>query len=112
MTLGERLKELRTERGLYLKDISELLNVGVSTISAYERNDKRPKPESIVKIAKFYGVTTDDLLGSENSVSDLESEIPEGVKVLRRMKSMTPEARAKMIQIMNMLIEQEEGNNK
>ena len=106
MTLGENLKQLRIERGLLQSDISDLLSIGVSTISAYERDDKKPKHESLIKLSDYYGVTVDYLLGTESSVEELETEFPEGVKVLRRAsKELTPEAKDTMIKLMKAFLE-------
>ncbi|MCT4542819.1 MAG: helix-turn-helix domain-containing protein [Vallitalea sp.] len=108
MTLGERIKYLRNERGLYQRDLANVLDIAVTTISGYERDDRRPNPETLKQIADFFGVTVDYLLGEENSVDSLEQEFPEGIKVLRRAtKELTPEARAKMVKLMKAFLEDE-----
>ena len=109
MTLGKRLKNLRMERGLYQKHISDLLGIGISTISAYERNDKKPKQESLIKLADYYGVTVDYLLGQDKTIDNLEEEFPEGIQVLRRAsKELTLKAKAKMIKLMKAFLEEDE----
>ncbi|QUH29624.1 helix-turn-helix transcriptional regulator [Vallitalea guaymasensis] len=109
MTLGEKIKYLRNERGLYQRDLANALNIAVTTISGYERDDRRPNPETLKQIADFFGVTIDYLVGGkESSVDYLEEEFPEGIKVLRRAtKELTPEARAKMVKLMKAFLEDE-----
>ena len=81
-------------------------------ISMYEQGKKNPSLPTIRKISEYFGVTIDALLGSKNTLSTLEEEMPEGVTLLRRMKNISPEARRKMIQIANALLEQEEKEMK
>lgn len=109
MTLGEKLKTLRNERGLYQRDVAKALDIAVTTLSGYERNDRRPNPETLRQLSDFYGVTIDYLVaGAENTVNDLEEQFPEGVKVLRRAtKELTPDARAKMVKLMKAFLEDE-----
>ena len=50
--VGERLAELRKDRGMKQKDLSEILSVSVTTISGYENNQNTPSDEIKVHIAK------------------------------------------------------------
>lgn len=60
---GERLKELRKDRGLTQKQFSEIMGVSENSISLYERNENTPDDEMKVKMAKFFNVSLDYLLG-------------------------------------------------
>jgi transcriptional regulator with XRE-family HTH domain len=64
--LGQRLKDLRVERKLSLRELSKLADVSVMSISRWENNQSDILSESITKLAKYFGVTTDYLLGLEN----------------------------------------------
>ncbi len=61
--LGERLKELRLERGLTQKQIAEKLNLNCVTYLHYEKAQREPPLGVLADIAAFYGVSTDFLLG-------------------------------------------------
>lgn len=63
MGLGEMLAALRKERKLGQKELAALLNLSVSTISNYEKGVHDPDLDTLCKLADFYGVTTDYLLG-------------------------------------------------
>lgn len=63
MNIGERLCELRQEKGYMQKDVAEILNVAPNTLSGYEKNIRKPDTETIIKMAKFYNVSSDYLLG-------------------------------------------------
>lgn len=104
----EKLKELRTSRGVLQKDLADYIGVSRAMISQYETGDKQPSRDTVQKIAEYFGVTVDYLLGNKSSLDDLEQEFPEGVQVLRRAtKELTPEAKAKMIKLMKAFLEEE-----
>jgi len=64
LTVQERLKDLRVERGLTLEQLAEATGISKSALGKYESDDyKDISPYSIVELAKFYGVSTDYLMG-------------------------------------------------
>ena len=64
LTIQERLKDLRVECGLTLEQLSAETDMSQSALGKYEADDfKDISPFSMVELAKFYGVSTDYLLG-------------------------------------------------
>lgn len=63
---GERLKELREEHNLSILALSKLLQISDATICRWENNKNDIKAEQLVVVAKFFGVSSDYLLGLEN----------------------------------------------
>lgn len=64
LTIQEKLKDLRVERYLTLEQLAEETGISKSALGKYESDDfKDISPFSIVTPAKFYGVSTDYLLG-------------------------------------------------
>ncbi len=64
LTIQERLKDLRTERKMTLEQLSEATGLSRAALGKYETDDfKDISPLSITTLAKFYGVSTDYLLG-------------------------------------------------
>ena len=65
LTIQERLKDLRVvDRGLSLEQLAEQTGLSKSALGKYESEDfKDISPFAIVTLAKFYGVSTDYLLG-------------------------------------------------
>ncbi|MEN8906996.1 MAG: helix-turn-helix transcriptional regulator [Clostridiales bacterium] len=82
---GVRLKELRIELGLNQRQLAEKFKSAKSSISNYEKNNRLPDAETIIKYANFFGVTVDYILGlsdlrsldelKENSQKDLSSSV-------------------------------------
>ncbi len=66
MEFNQRLKDLRESRDLTQVRFAEILNMTSSTISKYERGDLEPNNDTIIKIADFFDVSVDYLLGRTN----------------------------------------------
>lgn len=65
LTISERLKDLRVvDKGLTLEQLAEATKISKSTLGKYEQDDSKDmSPFNIAVLAKFYGVSTDYLLG-------------------------------------------------
>lgn len=60
---SERLKELRLEHKLTIKELSDEINISNACISRWENNLRLPNSESIIIVAKYFNVSSDYLLG-------------------------------------------------
>lgn len=63
MKLAERLKELRKERNLRQEQVAVALDVGMSTYCRYEQGKREPTASVLWRMADYYDVTVDYLLG-------------------------------------------------
>lgn len=63
MNIGRRIKNLREEHGLTQLAFAKILNVNNSTLSQYESGDRVPSDATKVKIANYFQVTLDYLMG-------------------------------------------------
>ena len=61
--LGQRLKELREERGLTQKQLADSLGLNSVTYLHYEKSQHEPPLAVLIEMAKFFDVSTDYLLG-------------------------------------------------
>ncbi|MBC2456165.1 MULTISPECIES: helix-turn-helix domain-containing protein [Clostridium] len=61
--LGDNLKILREEKNLTQAAIAKILNISPSTIGMWEQNRRSPDNDSLKKLADFFDVTIDFLLG-------------------------------------------------
>lgn len=64
--LNERIKQLRTERGLSQVDLAEKLGVSKQSVSNWENDNIQPSIEMLLKISRIFSVTTDYLLGEDS----------------------------------------------
>ena len=93
LTIQERLKDLRVERGLTLEQLSAETSISKSALGKYEADDfKDISPFSMVALAKFYGVSTDYLLGLTEQKNHPNTELDalhlgdDAIEVLRTGK--------------------------
>ncbi len=62
---GKALRELRMERGLSQKELGDIFHVCNQTISFWETGSREPNLDNLLAIAKYFGVSVDDLLNGE-----------------------------------------------
>lgn len=66
MKLAERLRELRKERTLRQEHVAVALDISMSAYCNYEQGKREPTASVIIRMADYYDVTTDYLLGRSN----------------------------------------------
>ena len=74
MELGEKLQELRRQRGLTQEELSARLYVSRTAISKWESGRGYPNIESLKDLAKFFSVTVDELLSTDEVLTLAEEE--------------------------------------
>ncbi|MCM1289527.1 MAG: helix-turn-helix domain-containing protein [Corallococcus sp.] len=62
----ERLKELRTEKGLSQMGLALEIGFGTTAICYWENGVRVPSAEAVIALAKYFGVSADYLLGLED----------------------------------------------
>ena len=65
-TFAERLRELRQERGLSMKELAEKIRVTDGAVSNWENDVNEPKLTHINRLAIFFDVSSDYLIGLED----------------------------------------------
>ena len=65
-TFGNRVKKLRTEKGLSMDKLASILGITKSRISMWENNGVVPRDEVLLQLSKYFGVSTDYLLGNDS----------------------------------------------
>ena len=61
-----KLKELRLEKNLLQKQLAAELGVTQACIGKWETGDREPSLDDLIKVAKYFAVSTDYLLGLED----------------------------------------------
>ena len=74
MEFNEKLQELRKSRSLTQEELAEALFVSRTAISKWESGRGYPNIDSLKAISRFFSVTIDDLICSEEMVSVAENE--------------------------------------
>ena len=74
MTLGEKLKKLRADHGFTQEELAEKLYVTRTAISKWESNRGYPNIDALKAISKFFSVSIDDLLSSDELLTIAEED--------------------------------------
>ena len=61
--IGERLRELRKNKGLSQQKLSDILGLTKSAVSLYEKNKTEPNDKIKIIIAKYFDISVDYLIG-------------------------------------------------
>jgi transcriptional regulator with XRE-family HTH domain len=75
--LGVRVRELRKSSGYSRREIAELLQIGEATVQRIEEEKQDPSSEIVAKLARFFGVSADYLMGLSDKPSGTENLTPE-----------------------------------
>lgn len=89
MNLGSNLQNLRKEKNILQKEMADILGINRVTYTNYELGKREPDIETLIKIANFFDVTIDELVGRKTKVtpkpiykSDLHEEIHKKIDLL------------------------------
>ena len=70
MIILNRLAELRKEKNLSMKETAVRLHLPYTTYVSYEKGDREPNSEVLIKLADFYNTTVDFILGVSKSTQN------------------------------------------
>lgn len=92
MEFSRKVKELREEKGLTMEKLANELGVSKSRVNMWENNGTVPRQDVLIQLAKYFGVSSDVLLGIEyfsntSSISD---------SIQRKMKDLDSEETKKV----------------
>lgn len=86
-----RLKQLREEKKLFQSDLAKHLGVSITAITYYENEKRDMSPDTIIKLANYFGVSTDYLLGKSDirnpekiKLDEMEIAFASGIKGLNK----------------------------
>ena len=71
MLIGDRIRELRIEKGLLQRELANRIHVAPNTISQFENGKANPSYEVLISLTNFFGCTTDYLLGREDDFGNV-----------------------------------------
>ena len=63
--MGNRIRELRAEKGVTLTELEDSTGLSTSAVSQYENGNRKPKIETWQKLADYFGVSVGYLQGIE-----------------------------------------------
>lgn len=107
MSMGDRLRQLRLERHLSQEEVARQVGITRSAYSHYEINNRHPVYETLIKLAAFFNVSLDYIIGGAGAQrSDHPVETQEH-KILELFKSMNHDQRQLSIGLLLGVVEGE-----
>lgn len=103
MELKDNLKYIREKNGLTKRELCEKTGISERAYLTYEFGEREPKISVIEKLADFYGVTTDYLLGREpapDPFADLNLNKESEEDVINKYMSLPPNIRACLMDVL------------
>lgn len=83
MTIGERIAQLRKSRSMSQFQLAKTLNIATSTLGMYETNKRKPNMEMLERLADFFGVSIDYLLGRDKAdAKDPQNDLSRNQKLV------------------------------
>ncbi len=86
----DRFKEQRLKSGVNQVELAKIFNVSKQTISNWESGKRKPDTDTIFKLANFFGVTTDYLLGNDVATNETDDtdlfNLKGDVRFLKKVK--------------------------
>lgn len=110
---GEKLLALRKAKKVSQAEVADYINLTVAAYQNYENGRREAGYETIVKLADFYEVTTDYLLGREplpDPFADLDLSKDNEKDVIEKYMSLPDETRAVLLNILIQLGEAAKGH--
>ena len=106
-----RMKLLREQHNLSQTDLAKILNISRQSYNFYENEKRDPDTTMLIRIADFFNVSLDYLLGRTNDPSPITQEKTSShqEEVLRDIEDITPEMASEVRQFINYLKHKEEA---
>lgn len=112
MLLGDIISELRLDHKMSQKDLADILNVSIATISHYESEKNYPDIVTLIKIADFFEVSIDYLLGRiriqmdfdtfHREVRLLDGSTTSADRVMKQFLQLSDKSQADLINLMGL----------
>lgn len=102
-SIADRLRELRSAKGVNQDTAAEACDMSRVALARYETGTRIPRAENVARLADYYGVTVDYLLGRDDSVpiENTPADDPLTEQIMAKAKLMNEEERRQLLRIMD-----------
>ena len=98
----KNLKKIRNENGISQQQLADVIMVSQQSVNKYENHGVEPDIETLIKIADYFNITIDYLVGrneaAETAVSDISFKERELIKKIRNLKPQQRECVLKVVE--------------
>lgn len=96
-TCMNTLRKLRKERKLTQQQVADAIGLGMQAYSYYEKGDRQPSPETLCKLADFFCVSVDEILGRVSYQDIFDDARVDNPEILRLYCQMSPEEQSNLV---------------
>lgn len=108
---GNRIRELREAQGISGTKLAETLNLSPQYLYELERGDKRLNEDILMRLAETFNVTTDYILGRDETLTETIKPMDADFDILYRdFKELTPHDRGVIIDLVKAWRERRKEN--
>ena len=104
--LGERIRDLRKEKGYSQQQMARKLHITQGAISQWENGTTTPAADQLSALADVFEITVDELLGREEKKPAIADGPGRGI--VQKYKQLTPENQARISDLIEVLLSGQE----
>ncbi|PGM75489.1 transcriptional regulator [Bacillus cereus] len=105
---GTRLHTLRKERKLRQEDMAKQLGIARTTYAMYEQGNREPDYNTLIKLATFFEVSIDYLLGTTKIRQVTDIQDPDLYQWFKDINNATPQKREELKKFWEFIIQRED----
>lgn len=105
---GTRLQTLRKERKLRQEDMAKQLGIARTTYAMYEQGNREPDYNTLIKLATFFEVSIDYLLGTTEIRQITDVQDPELYQWFEDIKNAPPQKREELKKFWEFIIQRKD----
>jgi len=109
-TFAERLCYARSQKGVSQQTVADSLGVSRNLLSNYERGTRQPDFQMLCNLAKYYGTTTDYLLGMTDEFRPRKKRCKRDAILINQILSLNDDSKNALQEYINLLKLKEEKN--
>ena len=106
----QRIKDLREDKDMKQTEISDMLNIGLSTYQRYEQGKLKIYLETAHELANYYNVSLDYIAGRTNDKRGFnKSDLPQSeVNLLKKFRSLSTDRQNRILERIDVFAEEQE----
>lgn len=104
-----RLRQLRDRIGVNQDAVAEACDISRVALTRYENGQRVPRAQIAARLADYYGVTVDYLLGRDDSVpiENTPADDPLTEQIMAKAQKMSDKERLKLLKLIDLVVEGE-----
>lgn len=104
MDIKDSLRDIRNAHGISIKKLTDDTGIAYSTYTKYERGERELGVPVLIKLADYYGVTTDEILGRGQGQNDAAASVQGADDAINaQFANLPPEIRVAVLALLRML---------